>query len=57
MCARGTDVRGTGKETMDRIRSTAAEMRSAETNLLNARLASARFAEEMMILVAGICVA
>jgi CHASE3 domain sensor protein len=46
-----------GKETMDRIRSVAAEMRSAETSLLDARLASARFAERMMILVAVVCVA
>lgn len=46
-----------GKETMDRICSVAADMRSAETNLLDARLANARFAEQMMILVAGICVA
>jgi hypothetical protein len=38
-----------GKETMDNIRSVAAEMRGAETNLFDARLASARFAERMMI--------
>jgi CHASE3 domain sensor protein len=46
-----------GKETMDRIRSAAAEMRAAEGSLLEARLASARFAERMMIVVAVICVA
>jgi CHASE3 domain sensor protein len=46
-----------GKETMDRIRSVAADMRTAETNLFEARLASARFAEQMMILVAIVCVA
>jgi CHASE3 domain sensor protein len=46
-----------GKETMDHIRSVAAEMRSAETSLFDTRLANARFAEQMMILVAGACVA
>jgi CHASE3 domain sensor protein len=46
-----------GKETMDRIRSVAADMRAAETNLFETRLASARFAEQMMILVAAVCVA
>jgi CHASE3 domain sensor protein len=46
-----------GKETMDRIRAVAAEMRRAETGLFEARLASARFAEQMMILVAVVCVA
>lgn len=46
-----------GKETMDQIRHLAADMRSAEATLFDARLASARFAERMMILVAGICVA
>jgi CHASE3 domain sensor protein len=46
-----------GKETMDNIRSVAAEMRGAETDLFDARLASARFAERMMIFVAVVCVA
>jgi CHASE3 domain sensor protein len=46
-----------GKETMDNIRSVAAEMRGAETDLFDARLASARFAERMMIFVAAVCVA
>jgi CHASE3 domain sensor protein len=50
-------IGSTGKEAMDHIRSVAAEMRSAETSLLDARLASARFAERMMILVAIVCVA
>lgn len=45
-----------GKETMDHIRSVAAEMRAAESSLFDARLASARFAEQMMILVAVVCV-
>jgi methyl-accepting chemotaxis protein len=47
----------TGKQTMDKIRAIAADMRSAESELLEARLASARLAERMMILVAVICVA
>lgn len=47
----------TGKQTMDKIRALAADMRSAESELLEARLASARLAERMMILVAVICVA
>jgi CHASE3 domain sensor protein len=42
---------------MDRIRSVAAEMRTAEGILLDSRLSSARFAERMMIVVAVICVA
>jgi CHASE3 domain sensor protein len=55
--ARTKVLSSTGKETMDRIRSVAAEMRAAEGSLLEARLASARFAERMMIVVAVICVA
>jgi methyl-accepting chemotaxis protein len=46
-----------GKETMDRIRSGAADVQTAETSLFAARLAGARFAEQMMILVAVVCVA
>jgi CHASE3 domain sensor protein len=46
-----------GKETMDHIRSVATEMRAEETSLFDARLASARFAERMMIFVAVVCVA
>lgn len=49
-------INSTGKETMDRIRSVAAVMRTTEHRLLEARLSSARFAEGMMILVAVICV-
>jgi methyl-accepting chemotaxis protein len=55
--ARTKVLNSAGKETMDRIRSVAAEMRAAEGSLLEARLASARFAERMMIVVAVICVA
>lgn len=55
--ARTKVLSSAGKETMDRIRSIAAEMRNAEGSLLEARLASARFAERMMIVVAVICVA
>jgi CHASE3 domain sensor protein len=55
--ARTKILSSAGKETMDRIRSVAAEMRAAEGSLLEARLASARFAERMMIVVAVICVA
>jgi len=55
--ARRKVIGSAGKETMDRIRSVAADMRTAETNLFEARLASARFAEQMMILVAIVCVA
>jgi CHASE3 domain sensor protein len=55
--ARRKVIGSAGKETMDRIRSVAADMRTAETNLFEARLASARFAEQMMILVAVVCVA
>jgi CHASE3 domain sensor protein len=47
----------TGKQTMDKIRELAADMRSAENELLEARLASARLAERLMIFVAVICVA
>jgi CHASE3 domain sensor protein len=55
--ARTKVLSSAGKETMDRIRSVAAEMRAAEGSLLEARLASARFAERMMIVVAVVCVA
>jgi CHASE3 domain sensor protein len=55
--ARTKVLNSTGKETMDRIRSVAGEMRTAEGELLEARLSSARFAEQMMIVVAAICVA
>jgi CHASE3 domain sensor protein len=55
--ARRKVIASTGKETMDRIRSVAADMRTAETGLFKARLASARFAEQMMILAAVVCVA
>jgi CHASE3 domain sensor protein len=55
--ARRKVIGSAGKETMDRIRSVAADMKTAETNLFEARLASARFAEQMMILVAIVCVA
>ena len=55
--ARTKVLSSAGKETMDRIRSVAAEMRAAEGSLLEARLASARFAERMMIVVAVIFVA
>ena len=47
----------TGKKAMDEIRALAADMRSAESELLESRLASARLAERLMILVAVICVA
>jgi methyl-accepting chemotaxis protein len=47
----------TGKETMDRIRSVAGAMRTTEQRLLEARLSSARWAEQLMVLVAVICVA
>jgi methyl-accepting chemotaxis protein len=46
-----------GKETMDRIRSVAAAMRTTEHKLLEVRLSSARWAEQLMVLVAVICVA
>jgi CHASE3 domain sensor protein len=55
--ARTKVLSSAGKETMDRIRSLAAEMRTAEGSLLETRLSSARFAEQMMIVVAVICVA
>jgi CHASE3 domain sensor protein len=55
--ARRKVIGSAGKETMDRIRAVAADMRTAETSLFGARLASARFAEQMMILVAVVCVA
>lgn len=55
--ARTKVLSSAGKETMDRIRSVAREMRTAEGGLLEARLSSARFAERMMIVVALICVA
>lgn len=55
--ARRKVIGSAGKETMDRIRALAADMRTAETGLFEARLASARFAEQMMILVALVCVA
>jgi CHASE3 domain sensor protein len=55
--ARRKVIGSAGKETMDRIRAVAADMRTAETSLFEARLASARFAEQMMILVAVVCVA
>jgi CHASE3 domain sensor protein len=55
--ARTKVLSSAGKETMDRIRSVAAEMRTAEGSLLESRLSSARFAERMMIVVAVICVA
>jgi methyl-accepting chemotaxis protein len=55
--ARTKVLSSAGKETMDRIRSVAAEMRTAEGGLLESRLASARFAEQMMIVVAVTCVA
>lgn len=47
----------TGKQTMDKIRGLAADIRDAESQLLESRLASARLAERMMILVAVIGVA
>jgi CHASE3 domain sensor protein len=49
-------ISSTGKETMDRIRAVASEMRTTEQGLLEARLSSARWAEQMMVLVAVICV-
>jgi methyl-accepting chemotaxis protein len=49
-------VSSTGKETMDRIRSVAVAMRTTEHRLLEARLSSARWAEQIMVLVAVICV-
>jgi CHASE3 domain sensor protein len=49
-------INSTGKETMDRIRSVAAAMRTTEHKLLEARLSSARCAEQLMVLVAVICV-
>jgi CHASE3 domain sensor protein len=49
-------INSTGKETMDRIRSVAAAMRTTEQRLLEARLSSARRAEQLMVLVAVICV-
>lgn len=55
--ARGKVAGNAGKETMDRIRDFAATMRDAETRLLESRVADARFAERMMILVAALCVA
>jgi methyl-accepting chemotaxis protein len=55
--ARTKVLSSAGKETMDRIRSVAGEMRTAEGGLLAARLSNARFAERMMIVVAVICVA
>ena len=55
--ARTKVLSSAGKETMDRIRSVAGEMRTAEGGLLESRLSSARFAERMMILVAVSCVA
>jgi len=42
---------------MDRIRSVAGAMRTTEHRLLEARLSSARWAEQLMVLVAVICVA
>jgi methyl-accepting chemotaxis protein len=50
-------ISSTGKETMDRIRSVAGAMRTTEHRLLEARLSSARWAEQSMVLVAVICVA
>jgi methyl-accepting chemotaxis protein len=50
-------ITSTGKETMDRIRSVAGAMRTTEQRLLEARLSSARWAEQLMVLVAVICVA
>jgi methyl-accepting chemotaxis protein len=50
-------ISSTGKETMDRIRSVAGAMRTTEQRLLEARLSSARWAEQLMVLVAVICVA
>ncbi len=50
-------ISSTGKETMDRIRSVAGAMRTTEHRLLEARLSSARWAEQLMVLVAVICVA
>jgi len=41
---------------MDRIRSVAAAMRTTEHRLLEARLSNARWAEQLMVLVAVICV-
>jgi methyl-accepting chemotaxis protein len=49
-------ISSTGKETMDRIRAVTSEMRTTEQGLLEARLSSARWAEQMMVLVAVICV-
>ena len=54
--ARAKVIRSTGKETMDRIRSIAATMHARERSLLEDRLANARAAERMLILVATICV-
>ncbi len=50
-------ISSSGKETMDRIRSVAGAMRTTEQRLLEARLSSARRAEQLMVLVAVICVA
>jgi CHASE3 domain sensor protein len=55
--ARRKVISSAGKETMDRIRAVAADMPTAETSLFEARLASARLAERMMIFVAVVCVA
>jgi CHASE3 domain sensor protein len=49
-------ISSTGKETMDRIRSVAVAMRTTERRLLEARLSSARWAEQIMALVAVISV-
>lgn len=50
-------ARNSGKETMDRIRELQAAMQVTERKLLDERLAQARRAERMMILVGVICVA
>ena len=50
-------ISSSGKETMDHIRSVAGAMRTTEHRLLEARLSSARRAEQLMVLVAVICVA
>jgi CHASE3 domain sensor protein len=54
--ARFKVISSTGKETMDRIRLIAATMRTTEHRLFEARLSSARWAEQIMVLVAVICV-
>lgn len=55
--ARAMIVGNSGKETMDRIREVAAQMRATERQLFDLRVASARRAERLMIGVAVICVA